>query len=89
VDSVLLVVDVAACATSGRDVFVQQTLVLAARMLNLLWSLHGHTFGWCFQLIDSRHPEIQVNGSLSDDDIADRTSRFAYHLPPPPPSLGL
>ena len=88
-DSLLLIVDIAACATLGRDLFVQQTLVLAARMLTLLWSLHGQTFGWCFRLIDSRHPELQVNSSLLDDAAADRTSLFARCLHPLPPSPGV
>ena len=79
-DSILLIVDVAACATLGRDVFVQKTLVLAARVLTLLWSLHGQTFGWCFQLIDSQHPEQQMISTLSDDAAANPRG------PPPPPS---
>ena len=82
--SVVLVVDIAAFAVPDRDSKLQKARVLAARLLHLLWLLHGSRLGWCFYFIDSRHAVLRWTRQ-PDDDAATESAWHCWMMPTSPP----
>ena len=72
--SVVLVVDIAAFAAPDRETQLQKARVLAARILHLVWNLHGSRLGWCFHFIDSRHAVLRWVRKPEDDAATARAS---------------
>jgi hypothetical protein len=70
-ESVVLLVDIASVAAPDRETKLQRARVLAARVLHLLWILHGSRLGWCFHFIDSRHATLQRVRKAEDDAAAE------------------